>query len=60
MGDDEVTTCNSQLVSDDESEIDLESFIERLHDSLKEFYVRNKKLALFFKTIQIFFRKIKT
>ena len=44
IGDDEITTCNPQLVSDDETENDLESFIERLHDSLKESYAKNKEL----------------
>ena len=44
IGDDEVTTCNSQLNSDDESDDDVNSFIKRLHDSLKEFYTRNKEL----------------
>ena len=44
IGDDEVTTCNSQPVSDDESDDDIASFIERLHDSLKESYIRNKEL----------------
>ena len=44
IDDDEVTTCNSQPVSDDEFDDDIESFIERLHDSLKESYVRNKEL----------------
>ena len=44
IGNDEVTTCNSQLNSDNESDDDIESFIERLHDSLKESYTRNKEL----------------
>ena len=44
IGDDEVTTCNSQLNSDDESDEDVNSFIERLHDSLKESCARNKQL----------------
>ena len=41
IGDDEITTCNSQFNSDDETDDDLESFIKNLHDSLKESYVRN-------------------
>ena len=50
ISDDEVTTYNTQLNSDDGSDddVDVNSFIERLHDSLKEFYARNKELKLHF------------
>ena len=44
IGDDELTTCNSQPVSDDKSDDDIEFFIERLHNRLKESYARNKEL----------------
>ena len=44
IGDDEVTTCNSQPDSDEESDDDVNSFIERLHSSLKDSYARNKEL----------------
>ena len=44
IGDDEVTTCNSQLDSDDETDADVNFFIKKLHDSLKESYATNKAL----------------
>ncbi|XP_071903977.1 uncharacterized protein [Coffea arabica] len=44
IGDEAVTQCNSQTDSDSESDVDINSFLEKMHNSLKEFYVRNKEL----------------
>ena len=44
IGDDGVITCNSQIDSDEESDDNVNSFIERLHNNLKDSYARNKKL----------------
>ena len=44
IGDEEVTTCNSLTDSDSESDDDVNSFLEKMHNSLKESYVRNKEL----------------
>ena len=59
IGDDEITTCNSQLDTDDEFDDDINSIMERLHNNLKESYVRNKELKkrsiFLFKTMQTFF-----
>ena len=42
--DEEVTQCISQTNSDSESDDDVNSFLEKMHNSLKESYVKNKEL----------------
>ena len=44
IGNNEVTSTHSQSESDNDEDDDLESFVEKLHNALKESYDKNKQL----------------
>ena len=46
IGDDEKSTCNSFLENDDEHDNDLELFVVKLHENLKDSYAKNKDLKI--------------
>ena len=46
IGDENVSSNNSTLENDDEYDENLESFVEKLHESSKDSYAKNKELNI--------------